>query len=1014
MAEISKQALKVDNNQSFPNNNNGAITPSILRAFNVNMIDSMVDEIGYNQDSASWNVSIDNIEAFTASLQTAFVSTASFNAFTQSINQYTASNNTKWNNAEAATASLFTSVANLNQFTASQVGAFTELNLFSASAKISIAALNQASSSLQSFTQSANVSITNLNTTTASLNTSVSNINTFTASAGVSITNLNQSSASQQVSIDSLNSKTGSYATTGSNTFTGANTFTSISASSFISASEFVGNGSKITGITASISLPILDEGIPQGNAFSMNFTGSGISAVVVGGTAVVSVNTPDSGTINNLTASFNAYTASTNLDLAAIHQATASLQLFTSSFSTSSLVSTSSFNAYTASNDQRVTSLEANSASVNTSITNINTATASLFTSASLALVTASVNNDDITFTKGDGTQFTIQVATGSFALSASYAETSSITRNVVVIARNGNASTLDAGTVVHITSGVGDNPIFTTASYDNEALSSNTFGLLRYSSPSGADVEVVVNGVVLGVNTDPALGYAAGDVLYLSSSGQFTKVQPQAPNQIVTIGQVLRAQQNNGSIYVDINNGWELNELHNVQINNAQTGDLLQYESSSYGLWKNKSIEGAGITTTSSFNSYTSSNDAKVNSLISATGSYATTGSNNFNGNQVITGSVTISGSAQTDLTVIGQIYVSSSATGATTAPQIIVSGSQGTTTIRRNQITTRNLTYQNTFSPILVDNSNLTTADAIGMTIDTAAGGVAGWGLGPAIYVNNVVGDTYPAVFGFQNKANYTDGRVAVLTPLSASAGFTASLQNGYAWVGNSLGQNTQVATSSFGTAIDTASFATTASFNSYTQSTNVRLNNIEATTASLNTSVSNLNTATASLFTSASLTLTTASVNLNTITFTKGDGTTFALTVNTGSGGGGGASFPYSGSVEITGSVKVKPFTLTVSANTASINMNESNYFILNLPTSSTTHVAFTNIIPGESINLLVSQSATAATGSIAFAPNIYFPNGSDYQATSTGSARDIVSFITFNANEIYATQIKNLY
>ena len=43
-----------------------------------------------------------------------------------------------------------------------------------------------------------------------------------------------------------------------------------------------------------------------------------------------------------------------------------------------------------------------------------------------------------------------------------------------------------------------------------------------------------------------------------------------------------------------------------------------------------------------------------------------------------------------------------------------------------------------------------------------------------------------------------------------------------------------------------------------------------------------------------------------------------------------------------------------------------------------------------------------------------APNIYFSNGSDYQATATGSAKDVVSFITFNSNEIYATQVKNLY
>jgi len=52
---------------------------------------------------------------------------------------------------------------------------------------------------------------------------------------------------------------------------------------------------------------------------------------------------------------------------------------------------------------------------------------------------------------------------------------------------------------------------------------------------------------------------------------------------------------------------------------------------------------------TLTSSFNAYTSSNDTKVNDLISKTGSYATTGSNNFvgqqriNGNLIVTGSIT-----------------------------------------------------------------------------------------------------------------------------------------------------------------------------------------------------------------------------------------------------------------------------------------------------------------------------------------------------------------------------------
>ncbi len=51
------------------------------------------------------------------------------------------------------------------------------------------------------------------------------------------------------------------------------------------------------------------------------------------------------------------------------------------------------------------------------------------------------------------------------------------------------------------------------------------------------------------------------------------------------------------------------------------------------------------------------------------------------------------------------------------------------------------------------------------------------------------------------------------------------------------------------------------------------------------------------------------LTTASVSLNTITFTKGDGSTFPITVDTGSGGPGVSDFPYTGSATITGSLVI---------------------------------------------------------------------------------------------------------
>lgn len=55
------------------------------------------------------------------------------------------------------------------------------------------------------------------------------------------------------------------------------------------------------------------------------------------------------------------------------------------------------------------------------------------------------------------------------------------------------------------------------------------------------------------------------------------------------------------------------------------------------------------------------------------------------------------------------------------------------------------------------------------------------------------------------------------------------------------------------------------------------------------------------------------LVTASAVNNDITFEKGDGTTFVVTVNTGSGGGGGSLFPFTGSANITGSLEVIGFS-----------------------------------------------------------------------------------------------------
>ena len=59
MSGLSKQALLVENNQSFPNNNAGLISATNLRTFNENMIDSTVNQAVYTADSASFDARID-------------------------------------------------------------------------------------------------------------------------------------------------------------------------------------------------------------------------------------------------------------------------------------------------------------------------------------------------------------------------------------------------------------------------------------------------------------------------------------------------------------------------------------------------------------------------------------------------------------------------------------------------------------------------------------------------------------------------------------------------------------------------------------------------------------------------------------------------------------------------------------------------------------------------------------------------------------------------------------------
>ena len=152
-----------------------------------------------------------------------------------------------------------------------------------------------------------------------------------------------------------------------------------------------------------------------------------------------------------------------------------------------------------------------------------------------------------------------------------------------------------MTVGTAVYVSSSTGNagtNMIVSKASNASEATSSKTMGLLASGGAQNDIVFVVTEGLVAGIDTSTA---SAGDPVWLGTNGQLIfglLNKPYAPAHLVFIGIVTRAQQNNGEIFVKVQNGFELQELHNVQITATPADNtVLSYENSS-SLYKMKSI--------------------------------------------------------------------------------------------------------------------------------------------------------------------------------------------------------------------------------------------------------------------------------------------------------------------------------------------------------------------------------------------------------------------------------------
>jgi hypothetical protein len=191
-----------------------------------------------------------------------------------------------------------------------------------------------------------------------------------------------------------------------------------------------------------------------------------------------------------------------------------------------------------------------------------------------------------------GSNITLTYNDLANTLTIDAAGAPASTSAERLITTAFNATGSVVPKMTAIYLSGVQGDRPRIALAQANSEMTSSKTYGLVQTDIANMTDGIIVEQGRLENLNTD-IVGWAEGDPLWLSPTvaGGITNVKPSAPNHAVFIGYLIRKHQNVGVIQVSIQNGYELQELHNVSINGIADAQVIAYENST-SLWKNKTL--------------------------------------------------------------------------------------------------------------------------------------------------------------------------------------------------------------------------------------------------------------------------------------------------------------------------------------------------------------------------------------------------------------------------------------
>ena len=163
-------------------------------------------------------------------------------------------------------------------------------------------------------------------------------------------------------------------------------------------------------------------------------------------------------------------------------------------------------------------------------------------------------------------------------------------LTANIV----NADSVTLTRGTVVYAFGATGNKLSVKRASNDAESTSSQTIGIINETVAPNGQGTITITGSVDQLSLGSP--FVDGDALYLGTGGAFTRTKPSAPSHLVYVGVVERANAGNGTAFIKIQNGYELNELHDVSITTPLASQAL-VRNTANTLWINKSLAVADV---------------------------------------------------------------------------------------------------------------------------------------------------------------------------------------------------------------------------------------------------------------------------------------------------------------------------------------------------------------------------------------------------------------------------------